>query len=105
MVPFTKTCAYKLTPDIALGDLGGAFPNVGSIPTTLPFGALVAKVPSRCGPRFQSVTKAAIYKQLTPLIGINSASAITSSFIIRIFTTIIGFTASSLRHPHHHDRL
>mmetsp|Transcript_34234 Transcript_34234/g.79091 ORF Transcript_34234/g.79091 Transcript_34234/m.79091 type:complete len:147 (+) Transcript_34234:432-872(+) len=33
---FTKTCAHRLTPDIALGDLGSDFSNVEAIPTKLP---------------------------------------------------------------------
>ena len=32
---FTKTCAYGLTPDIALGDLGNDFSNVEAIPTKI----------------------------------------------------------------------
>ena len=51
---FTKTCAYGLTPDIALGDLGSDFSIVEAIPTILPLRcpsgqALHTDGTSRCG--------------------------------------------------------
>jgi len=56
---FTKTCAHRLTPDIALGDLGSDFSNVEAIPTILPLRCpsgqvLHADGTSRWWPKFKA---------------------------------------------------